>query len=320
MSNKNRVTIYGCGGTGISLLKRLVRTDLSDFAEVYEGYVDGSRSNTNDATIDKDHWYFLEGVDGAGKIRKSNYNVTDRSISDILLRIKPSELNIIIFSGSGGSGSVIGPKIAEALFAQGKAVLFFVVGSTESGKATQNTLKTIYSLNDIGKKAGVASVMCFDDNENNSRNEEVNQVMLASLRATLDLYSGQHEGLDSADVLTWARPVIGAEIPAQLTLLDITNSREDAEDIEAPISVAELYGDDKPLNGTIKADYNTYGQRNTRGKDSLYYVIYTNGLDKLLAGLNEKLSEFESRRASRERMSKSTIPTSSDSEDDGMHL
>lgn len=320
MSNKNGVTIYGCGGTGISLLKRLLRTDLDGLAEVNEGYVDGSRSNTDEAGLDKDHWYFLDGVDGAGKIRASNYNVTDRSISDILLRIKPSELNLIIFSGSGGSGSVIGPKIAEALFAQGKAVIFFVVGSTESGKATENTLKTLYSLHDMGRKANQAAVTCYDDNENNSRNEEVNQVMIESLRATLLLYSGRHEGMDSADVLTWARPVIGAGIPPQLTLLDITNDRKTALEIDSPISVAELYGDDKPLEGTIPADYNTYGQLRTRGNNSLYYLIYTQGLDKLFAELKSKLSEYEKRRESRERMAKSVVDPGSESESDGMHL
>lgn len=320
MSNKNRVTIYGCGGTGINILKRLLRTDLDGMAEVNEGYIDGSRSNVDDRNLDKDHWYFLDGVDGAGKIRASNYEVTDRSISDILLKIKPSELNLIIFSGSGGSGSVIGPKIAEALYAQGKRVLFFMVASTESGKATDNSLKTIYSIDGIGRKAGVAPVVKIDDNENNSRNEEVDQSMVASLRAVLDLFSGQHDGLDSADVLTWANPVIGANIPAQLTLLDIGDSREEADEIEAPISVAELYGDDKPLTGTIPADYNTYGQRKVKGKSSLYFVVYTHGLEKLIGGLKETFAEYEHRRISREKKSGTLLGNLGGGQDDGMHL
>lgn len=322
MQSTNTVTVYGCGGTGIELLTKVLKTDLSSFAQVRQAFVDGSRSNVSqERRIEEDKWYFLEGVDGAGKIRKSNYEVTDRSISDILFKLKPSDLNLVIFSASGGSGSVIGPKIVEALYAQGKAVILFVVGSTESYNTTDNTLKTLYSIDGIARKQNAFANVCFDSNENNTRNDLVDATMVNSIRAVLDLYSGLHHGIDTADVLTWARPVLGAGVSPQLGLLDIFSDRKAATEIVAPISVAELYGEDKTNEGTIGADYNTYGTRKDGGQHSLYFMIFTHGLDKLVSELKDTLNEFEQRKIARDRQNRNGIGSGlGGGESDGMQF
>lgn len=322
MSSNNTVTIYGAGGAGIDILTKLMRTDLSEMATVREAYVDGSRSNVSERTVvDQDKWYFLEGVDGAGKIRKTNYDVTDRSISDILLKLKPSELNILIFSASGGSGSVIGPKLIEGLYAQGKAVLVFLVGSTESANTTENTMKTISSIRNIAIKNNQFANVAFESNENNVRNAEVDAIMIATIRAVLDLYSGKHHGLDSADVLTWARPVIGAGVRPELGLMEVFQDREDALEVTAPISVAELYGDNKPTTGTIPADYNTYGSRKRAGEDSLYFLIHTHGLNEILADLRQTYDDYEQRRMARDKKSKAAQNfIQGDTQGDGMEF
>lgn len=322
MSSNNTVTIYGAGGAGIDILTKLMHTDLSGLANVKEAYVDGSRSNVHErSAIDEDKWYFLEGVDGAGKIRKTNYDVTDRSISDILFKLKPSDLNILIFSASGGSGSVIGPKLIEGLYAQGKAVLIFLVGSTESSNTTENTMKTISSLRNIAIKNNQFANVCFESNENNVRNDEVDAIMIATIRAILDLYSGNHHGLDSADVLTWARPCLGAGIRPELGLLEVFNDRDDAAEITAPISIAELYGDNKPVNGTLPADYNTYGTRTRPGNDSLYFVIHTDGLNEILAELRTTFDNYEQRRLARDKKAKAAQSfMQGDTQNDGMEL
>ncbi|UKS72121.1 tubulin PhuZ [Klebsiella phage KpLz-2_45] len=322
MSSNNTVTIYGAGGAGIDILTKLMRTDLSELANVKEAYVDGSRSNVSERSVqDPDKWYFLEGVDGAGKIRKTNYDVTNRSISDILFKLKPSDLNILIFSASGGSGSVIGPKLIEALYAQNKAVLVFLVGSTESGNTTENTMKTISSLRNIAIKNNQFCNVCYESNENNLRNAEVDAIMIATIRAVLDLYSGKHHGLDSADVLTWAKPVLGAGVSPELGLLDVFQDRDDAVSVNAPISVAELYGDNKPVAGTIPADYNTFGTRKRTGEDSLYFVIHTDGLNEILMELRQTFDDYEQRRAARDKKSKAAQNfIRGDVQGDGMEL
>lgn len=320
--SNNTVTIYGAGGAGIDILSKLMLSDLSEVANVQEAYVDGSRSNLrSQSKIDEDKWYFLEGVDGAGKIRKTNYDITDRSISDILFKLKPSEMNILIFSASGGSGSVIGPKIADALYAQGKAVLIFLVGSTESSNTTENTLKTISSIRNFAVKRNSFANVFFESNGNNTRNNEVDAIFVASIRAVLDLYSGNHHGIDSADVLTWAKPTVGANVAPGIGLIDISADREDIAEITAPISVAELYGDNKTNLGTISADYNTFGTRKRSGDGSLYFAIHTDGIENILAELRTIYEDYEKRRIARDQKSRSSSGfMQGNTEDDGMVL
>lgn len=319
MTSKNTVSIYGAGGAGINILRKVMNTDLSDMAIVKETYVDGSRSNVGNAH-DTDKWYFLSGVDGAGKVRKTNYGVTDRAIDDILIKHKPSGLNIVIFSASGGSGSVIGPKIAEALYAQKKAVLLFVIGSEESGKAADNTHKTLESIHGICTKNGEFGNVCYESNENNSRNIDVDGIMVDAIRGTLDLYSGNHFGLDTADIHMWARPNISAGVRPQLALLEISDNREDITDIISPISVAELHASNESQTDTIPADYNTFGRRTQSSGRSLYFAIYTHGLEKVMAELNERISEFEQRAAARDRLTLSAMKEICNTEEDGMVL
>ncbi|UQT02890.1 tubulin-like protein [Serratia phage vB_SmaS-Totoro] len=317
MQTRNSVSIYGCGGAGIDLVNRLLGQDLSGLAYVNAAFVDSSKSNFN-GRYDPKTCYVLEGVDGSGKERSVNYPLIARAVDDVLLSHKPSDLNILVFSASGGTGSVFALKIAEALWAQNKAVLMFVVGSTESGKTTGNTLDTIYSIDSMARKQNVSSVMYYDTNGNNVRNAEVDLNMLMGMRWVLDLYSGTHHGLDSADVLNWARPSAGAKVNPQLCLLDITEDRNEALEIESPISVAELHGDDYRSEGTIPADYNAYGNRVEAGKGSIYFSIYTHGLDSLMGELKTIREDYDRRKASREKLTSSVMKNNNQSEDDGM--
>ncbi|ATA65630.1 tubulin-like protein [Serratia phage Moabite] len=317
MQTRNSVSIYGCGGAGIDLVNRLLDQDLSGLAYVNAAFVDSSKSNFN-GRYDPKTCYVLEGVDGSGKERSINYPLIARAVDDVLLSHKPSDLNILVFSASGGTGSVFSLKIAEALWEQNKAVLLFVVGSTESGKTTGNVLDTLYSIDTMARKKNVSAVVYYDTNGSNVRNSEVDINMLTGMRWILDLYAGTHHGLDSADVLNWARPTSGAKVTPQLCLLDITEDRNEAIEIEAPISVAELHGDDYRGEGTIAADYSAYGNRRESGKGSLYFSIYTHGLGSLMDELKTIKDDYERRKASREKLTSSVMKNSGPSEDDGM--
>lgn len=319
MKIRNSVSIYGCGGAGIDLVNQLIDQDNSGLAYVNAAFLDSSQSNFKDRW-DPNTCYVLKGVDGAGKERSINYPIIARAVDDVLLSHKPSDLNILVFSGGGGTGSVFSLKIAEALWAQNKAVLLFVIGSTESGKTTKNVLDTIYSIDSMARKQNASAVMWYDNNGSNVRNKEVDVQVLTAIRAVLDLYSGLHHGMDSADVLNWARPSVGAKVAPQLCLLDVSDSRAEAIEFESPISVAELRGDDYRGDGSIPADYNAYGERREKGKDSLYFTIYTHGLEKIMDELKSVSEDFARRKASREKLTSSVMKNDDASQDDGMYF
>lgn len=314
MSNIKKVAVYGVGGTGINLLNMLMKFNRTGLAEVIPAYVDTSSSNLLDE-LHPDNCYLIEGCDGGGKDRKLNYDLISRSIPAILIKHPPEDLNIIVLSGGGASGSVIGPKIAEELWRQGRAVVFFLIGSRENGTTTTNTVNTWASLNGLAKSTNSLAVVCYDDNLKMSTSDEVDERTVVSMAALLDLYSGHHERLDSTDVHNFVKP----KVDPQVALLDIHESYEDACAVPYPVSVASIHGNRAEQTPAIPAEYGCEGYRRSAGP-SLHYAIYTQGLKPIIESLIKDQTEYKALTESRRKMTTNILDRQSNIEQDGMCL
>lgn len=130
------LNVYFCGGTGINLSKQLkaINTNMA--------LIDTSTSNTKG--IGDDIKFVVPGVDGAGKDRSISYEAFKPYIEEILIRFKPSEqLNVVVSSLSGGTGSVIGPLITRELISNDYNTIVIGIDSEHSLKELDNTLKTL---------------------------------------------------------------------------------------------------------------------------------------------------------------------------------
>jgi len=137
--SSGKIRIYGCGGAGINLTSHFINLPADgNYAEVLAAMVDTSRSNIS-TDIAEDLCYILPEVDGSGKVRKENHEVIGGVVKQILLQHKPEDLNVVVFSGSGGSGSVIGPLITKELLSREHSVICVMVGSDESAITCTNT-------------------------------------------------------------------------------------------------------------------------------------------------------------------------------------
>lgn len=101
----NTICIYGCGGMGAnqtaSFLKHAGKFE-SGFGQISPFFLDTSNSNLRVLNVPEDHVYLIEGVDGSGKKRDSNYRAISERSKEMLHRFKPGDLNIVIHSASGG--------------------------------------------------------------------------------------------------------------------------------------------------------------------------------------------------------------------------
>lgn len=138
-----KIKVYGAGGTGINITK-LLDQDVVDVV-----YVDSSTSNITDQD-NMDQVYLIEGMDGAGKNRAKTYENFNGSVEPVLITHKPSEdLNVVIGSLSGGTGSIIAPMLVKELISQGKSVIVVAVATTASGVETRNCIGTLHTYNNI---------------------------------------------------------------------------------------------------------------------------------------------------------------------------
>jgi len=320
MSGKLR--IYGTGGTGINIAGHFDGTTAEpNCAQIETCYIDTSRSNLKEH-YGEDNIFLLEDVDGSGKIRKENHREISNSIKQMVLEFKPEDLNVVVFSASGGSGSVIGPLIIAELLEKKETVIALVVGSDESIITTNNTLNTFKSLEAIAKKQQAPVTMFYE--QNRGKRGDVDDRMRLAISALTILGSGKNEELDSKDIFNWAYFNKSTTVEPCLALLEIFDSSEEAGKIEDPISIASIYTDTNSAPLNIVPEYHAAGYL-AKGSDTLgsvnelHFIITIDAIGNIIKSVKSTLEDQEMKRESRVRQ-ESFLSDSDVISDDGLVL
>lgn len=299
---QGKVRLYGCGGLGTNIVKTYIdRPPAPGFATPLVSFVDTSRSNL--AGIDDEKSiYVLDKTDGSGKVRKENHAQISAAVKQILLQQTPEDFNIVVFSASGGSGSVIGPLLAKELAARGHSVVVLLAGSSESTITAQNSLNTIKSLAAISKQVDTPIVMYYRHNGGDCTRSVVDGQLHLAISSLCYLTSRQNDELDTKDVANWLRFNHSTSVPAQLAMLDIFYSPEAVKAIKDPITIASLYSDrdQKHLEEPIPEYPCTgYFQTAIEGVSEVHLVVSTENLDATYEKLQKTLDDFIRRREGR---------------------
>jgi hypothetical protein len=198
---KNVTNVYLFGGCGLSLGAACDVEQVGDFSGFGQPnmiYFDSSKANIpgGDTNVT-----LRSGTDGFGKDREEAKRLMGDQIDPFLRENPPTEFNILVFSLSGGTGSVLGPLVVEAINRLGKNVVSIVVQAAECEKSTSNTLETIRDLNKVSNRLKKPVVVSFHDNFGpDCTMESVNKAIHQELRTLMILCSQQNVGLDSSDM------------------------------------------------------------------------------------------------------------------------
>jgi len=192
------VHIYGCGGCGTNLINK-IRSFLPN--DIFCRIVDTSKSNLTGA---EGHVDIIDGS-GSGKVRAANLERINKFISsEMFTKEIPGEINIVVFSLSGGSGSIAGPLLIKELHRRNKTVVAVVITDTSSQLDTENTSKTFQSLQNICEHDKIyLPVMVFD---NEHRRSVVDDTIKHRLVHLCDMLRTNIFELDKSDKINWLRP------------------------------------------------------------------------------------------------------------------
>lgn len=302
MSNSSigNVRLYSAGGAGVNIGAQFVnRPEQDGYATIHPAFIDTSRSNLKDNISDKDV-YILENVDGAGKIRKEHAGEIQNVIKNVLLKFKPMDFNIVVFSASGGSGSVFGPLLIGELIERGLPAIAVVVGSDESALTCLNTMNTLKSLEGVSRSKGKPVVMYYDHNKRGVRRSEIDESLCSAISALSALASRQNDEMDSQDITNWLEYHKSSSVRPQLSLLSIYQSHEKVESVQNPISIASLYrsADDDTIS--VVPDYNTHGFTGPNvDLGPLHFIISVDGVPAIGQRIQKTLNELQEIRDSR---------------------
>lgn len=265
MSKNIRILCAGGAGVNIgALLEEYAQPMQEGFAKLDIAYVDTSRSNLA-KTTDQSRVYLIttangDELDGSGQKRDENPAEIAPCIPEILHTFKPGDLTIVIHSGAGGSGSVIGPMLTSELIARGQPVIVVMVGDSSTRKFAENTLKTIKSYEGVVQQRQSPVVMHFMHNDAGLNRTQVNKQVTASIVALAALFSGQNHGLDSADLSNFINFHRVTSFKPAVTHLAIMDAETNGvESLGNPISVATLSIDVDSFRFPMTTDYQCYG-------------------------------------------------------------
>lgn len=258
----NKINIYACGGAASNIVSDLEpsrKESVKGFATPVACYIDTSRSNFKGKDIPEDSIYLFEGIDGAGKNRDANYGDISKNAKSILQKFKPTTFSLIVHSASGGSGSVIAPVLVSELKERGCEVVVLVIGSTDSKKEIDNTIKTLKSYEAIAIKRGSPVVAYYVENSRNSPRSSVNKQVKSAISLLMGLFSGDNFEMDTADLKTWLNYNKISNTKPCLASLSFAMSEDDIQSGGTVVSVATLALEDMETRLEQTPSYQTVG-------------------------------------------------------------
>ncbi|MDQ6990765.1 MAG: hypothetical protein Q9M11_03435 [Mariprofundaceae bacterium] len=222
----NKMIIHYCGGAGINIA-RAINTTLSTlgdgFCSVTPKYLDTSVNNIGDLPKEDfwkvDHGGFSDNtIAGSGGERVTNSTAIMKNIKDYLdthgyTEESVGEYHIVMFSASGGTGSVLGPALIMNLRERGLSVLAIMIGDSSNGLSCINTLNTMATLDHISKNVINKPIsMIYYNNHTvsgaNARDKEraVNGKVTSALTFMSLFLSGDNEDIDTRDMINFLSP------------------------------------------------------------------------------------------------------------------
>lgn len=268
--------VYACGGAGINLTNGV---DINNDRIVV---IDTSKSNLKKVEGDREV-YLVEGMSGAGKVRKTSHSGSKDELPDILFKHQPSDINIIVSSASGGSGSVLSYLLMDELMRQNKTVVMVLVGSYDSIVETENTLKTLTSLAGLVKKHQKPVVCFFEENISDGtsngrfRSDEYIKTFLVLMAR---IASGESsEELDITDIKNFFDYTVATEYPPSLVYLDtLTGVNMVDTDKGNPVSALSIIGNhDTSYQLNVPVPYQAVGVISQDLKTDQLHLITLDG-------------------------------------------
>lgn len=316
--SKGKVKLFCCGGAGLNVGQYFEKhrgNSEAAFAEIDIVYIDTSRSNLR-THISPDNCYMLEGLDGSGKVRSENHEEIATHIRAILQQFKPVDLNIVLSSAAGGSGSVISPLLTSELLKSEVPTIVIAIGSADTRLDIDNTLKTIKSFEAIARMRKAPVIMSYVQNSKTTSRSEADASIVNTIMALCVLFSRENRELDSRDLYNWLRFDRVTTYPVQLASLTLVEGKSEIKGLGNIISVATLAKEEMSTALADIPEYQCVGyvpetaDNVVMDKTPMHFITSDGIFPEVALHLNKILKELESAQSA--RMKKTNVLTAQD--------
>lgn len=218
----NKIIAHCAGGCGINLGDRVLAqvADLGEgFSDIEFHYIDTSRANIDKIKPRGEFFqvsaqsYGADKIDGSGGSRQKHAadiikNIPIYMNTNNILKRNTGEYHMVVFSASGGSGSMAGSILIKHLLERDIPTIAVVVGDSSNAAVTKSTLGTIATLDNFAVRAKKPLSVIYVNNHglavgiNHSEAEKLANKQLMNTLALVSLFlSNEHESLDDSDMV-----------------------------------------------------------------------------------------------------------------------
>lgn len=227
-----RVIVYGCGGAGITITaKEVLVLENDSRVNVVTKYIDTSRADIDSFDLDPSRVHVVTNskvdkrIDGSGGIREALDKHISASMETYMeqLDYEKEDIHIVVSSASGGSGSLIAPRLIHNLKSAGLPVIYITLVDTSSVQYCETSIKTLKHIDLMGRKYDYTVPTLVVDN-----NESIKVVNnRIGINATLlsILLTSTHKSLDTADMSLFASNAYDKTTKGLVTLSVHTEER-----------------------------------------------------------------------------------------------
>ena len=228
MSETTSVAIFATGGAGINQLKRLFKGNLEIPEDVKMCCIDTSESNLR-GLEDKDIPFIKISSFGSGKDRSTNADLIYDQIEKMDITEHLGDINIILSSLAGGSGSIIANMLAVKCANLNKTTISMCVIDTSSQKSCENSINAIRSYDNMAKKYNLYFPVMLYNNDDSGR-RDVDTHLVQDLEFLIELFDNDIEELDHRDKIHFLNPNMVDPSLSGIYSLGIVNA-EDLQDV-----------------------------------------------------------------------------------------
>ena len=296
-----KMVLYAAGGAASNIAKHFVKfIDRRDpgFAEIVPYFLDASKSNLS-KEIPDEHVYIVDGLDGSGKLRASNYEALTACTEEILYQFKPGDINVVLHSSGGGTGSTLGPILSSELLNRNIPTIVINIGSTASRIEIENTIKTLKSYEVISKKREKPVNMYYRENGDSSTRGTIDFDIQTAVVILAAIFSGSNSELDGADLKNFLDYTRVTSYSAKLALLEFFSKEISINKGQSVVSLVTLVDDKASSDANIPVEYQAVGKLPDQTKElvsvdlPIHATIINGFFNNIIHTLEEKLKVFD---------------------------
>lgn len=284
--SKSKLNYYLCGGCGINIgteLKQSTRTPNNKAA--YLVGLDSSDSNPSMGMFEVEHMK-QAGSDtatrGSGKKKITNYLQAEEFVEQVINKHKPKDINIVVGSTSGGTGSMLTTLVIRNLAKRNVPFIAVFVNDFTSIQEMENAIGTLRSTAAQTSKNFLNApipFMAFNNEENITRGQ-VNQNIIEQLDLLSIVMTDDNEEADYADIkntLTYSKHFGVSPALSHIKFL----GKEQAMDYQGnrPVAVISLFSNKESIvprfTGTVVRTTGIFSEESVRpaGLEELHMIL-----------------------------------------------